>query len=103
MPVPAKRTHLPGPGRHEPGNIDDDIILRQFFIHPPDAFEIDADLVNALLNRHVQRGQRRRPDGSIWRQAVSVLERDDRPLERCVEDLGVISLLIGKVTGALQT
>ena len=56
--------------------------------HPAAALQVQADLVDARLHRHVQLAQRRRADRAVGGQQVAVLEVTHARFERRVEHSG---------------
>ena len=72
----------------EAGDVDDHqvAVLVHLVQHPAAALEVQADLVDARLHRHVQLAQRRRADRPVGRQQVAMLEVAHGRFQRRVEE-----------------
>src|SRR5690606_12964246 len=74
------------------GDVRDDVALLEIAEDPAQPLEIDAQLVDARLDRHVQRRDRAGPDDAVSIETVQPLKGPHGGLERLVEELGVGAL-----------
>ena len=73
----------------EVGEVDEDVALAQVVGHPAPALQVEDDLLDPGLDRHVEGCQGLRADGGVDSEAVAVLHAFDRLGEPRVVEIGI--------------